>query len=233
MLEGPLAENAEMKSLMRAELSWFCGAESENASSCAIGRLFETRRLEKEERTALNGLSDMRIEDGTWPWFPGGCRNDFMTFTIVSGFGRLRQLGVAPKMELALAALPSLDAWVTERYKTVLRGGRQGENQLTPMVALALYARSFFLNDCAIGSADRDVFAFFTGQAKRYGLKMERPQQAHLALALKRWGDAAAAASLLKAVRDTAVTDEEKGMYWRDERPSASGAHTPRLRRGR
>ena len=226
-LKSPLEKNAEMRSVMLEETPWVREAEDETAARNNVGVLFEARRLKQEQASALKRLADARIADGAWPWFPGGPKNDFMTFYIVAGFGRLRQLGVPSEMGLALAALPGLDAWVAAQYKEALSGSRQTENHLSPTVALALYARSFFLKDRVVGGADQAAFAFFIGQAKAHGPRMGRQQQAQLALALKRWGEPAAAAAILKAARDTATVDDELGMFWRDAEQTPGWAGAP------
>jgi uncharacterized protein YfaS (alpha-2-macroglobulin family) len=219
-LTSPLEKSEEMKAVMMEETPWLREAASESAARRNVGILFDEARLRDESSRALKQLEEARISDGTWPWFPGGSRCDFITLYIVAGFGRLRHLGASADTALAVAALPRLDAWATQEYKEIVRNGKKEENPLTPTIALYLYARSFFLKDCAIAAADREAVDYFIGQAKRHWLKQGRQSQAHLALALQRWGDAATPGAIMKSIKERATVDEEQGLFWRDaERP--------------
>jgi len=219
-LMSPLEKNAELKAVMLDETPWLREATSEGAARRNVGVLFEEARLKEECGNALKRLAEARISDGTWPWFPGGSRNDFITLYIVAGFGRLRQLGVPAEVKLAVDALPRLDAWMSEEYREILRRGGKEPDQLSPTVALYLYARSFFLKDRPVGKEDREAVEYFIGQAKRHWQNSGRQSQAHLALALKRWGDDATPAAIMKSAREFATVDQEMGMCWREtERP--------------
>ncbi|HNX34749.1 MAG TPA: alpha-2-macroglobulin family protein [Kiritimatiellia bacterium] len=226
-LKSPLEKNEDLKAVMLEETPWLCEAESESAARRNVGRLFDASRLQEESARTLRRLAEMRIADGTWPWFPGGNRNDFITLYIVSGFGRLRQLGVPAEMGLAFDALPRLDTWMTETYKEMLHRGDKTSFDLPPTVALALYARSFFLKDRAVGKPDREAYEYFIGQARCHWQKAGRQPQAHLALALKRWGDEVTPAAILKSLSDSATVDEEMGMCWRDTELSWSWSRAP------
>ncbi|HEC04049.1 MAG TPA: hypothetical protein ENI81_10990, partial [Phycisphaerales bacterium] len=47
-------------------------------------------------------------------------------------------------------------------------------------------------------------------------LQLWRQSQAHLAIALKRFGDLQTPGQIMRSIREHSVTDEELGMYWRD-----------------
>ncbi len=226
-LKSPLEKNEAMKAVMIEETPWLRAAASESAARRNVGLLFDETRLKAESGRALQQLEEARISDNTWPWFPGGNRSDTITLYIVAGFGRLRHLGAAADMGLATAALTRLDAWLTEEYREIQRRGEKEENHLTPTVALYLYARSFFLKDAAVDAANREAVSYFIGQAKRYWPQAGLQSQAHLALALQRWGDTVTPAAILKSVRESATVSEELGMFWRETGPAWSWAAAP------
>ncbi len=226
-LKSPLEKNADMKAVMIEETPWLREAASESAARRNVGLLFDEARLKEESALTLKKLEDARISDNTWPWFPGGNRCDTITLYIVAGFGRLRNLGASTEMGLAVAALPRLDAWMAEEYKEIQHRGKKEENHLTATVAFYLYARSFFLKDVAVGADSREAVEYFIGQAKQYWQKVGRQSQAHLALALQRWGDTVTPAAILKSVREYATVNEEFGLFWRDTELSWSWARAP------
>ena len=54
-------------------------------------------------------------------------------------------------------------------------------------------------------------------QAKKYWLQLAcRQSQAHLAVALKRFGDQETATAIMKSIKERCVSNEELGMFWRD-----------------
>jgi len=110
-----------------------------------------------------------------------------------------------------------LDAWVDRIHKEILRHGKPDENHLSTTIALYLYGRSFFLKDKPVDAAHKVAVDYFLGQAKKYWLQLaNRQSQAHLALALKRWGDKETPKDILKSIKERSVSNEEMGMFWRD-----------------
>ena len=55
----------------------------------------------EETARLLRKMAEMQHGDGSWPWFPGGPGNDYITLYITTGFGRLRHLGA--KVDTAAA----------------------------------------------------------------------------------------------------------------------------------
>jgi uncharacterized protein YfaS (alpha-2-macroglobulin family) len=159
----------------------------------------------------------MQLGDGSWPWFPGGPGNDYITLYITTGFGRLRHLGVDVNVQPAVRSLARLDGWIETIYREILKTGNEDDNHLTPTIALYLYGRSFFLKDRPIAPANKEAIDYFLGQAKKYWLELaNRQSQGHLAVALNRFGDKQTAQGIMKSIRERSVTNEEMGMFWRD-----------------
>ena len=84
------------------ETPWVLDAKSETEQKHKIGLLFEANRLKSETERAYNTLAKMQNNDGGFPWFPGGRSNDYITLHIMSGFGRLRHLGVSVNTDIAI-----------------------------------------------------------------------------------------------------------------------------------
>jgi hypothetical protein len=170
----------------------------------------------------LKKVREAQLDDGSWPWFPGGRSNDYITLYIVTGFARLRHLGVDVDVAPAIRALDRLDAWLDETYRDIRK--RQvtvGAIQLTPQVALYLYGRSFYLRDKPVAQPHQEALNYFLDQAKRYALSITaRQSQGHLALALNRFGDTETAQAIMKSLKEKSVTDRELGRFWRDTESS-------------
>jgi hypothetical protein len=216
-LDSPLEKNQDIKSVMLEETPWVRQAESESQARRNVGILFEDNRLNDETARVLKKLAEGQYESGAWPWFPGGPPNDYITLYITTGFGRMRHLGVKVDMQPAFKSLARLDGWIDEIYRDILRHDHKDDNQLNPTIAFYLYGRSFFLGDRPIAPQHKEAVDYFLGQARKYWLKLaDRQSQAHLAVALKRFGDKATAEGIMRSIKERSVSDEELGMFWRD-----------------
>jgi uncharacterized protein YfaS (alpha-2-macroglobulin family) len=220
-LDSPLEKNQDLKSVMIEETPWLRQAQSESQARRNVGILFDENRLNYETDATMTKLTDMQLEDGRWPWFPGGPGNDYITLYIVTGFGRLRRLGVDVPVAPAVRALSRLDEWMDEHFQDIQRHWTEPENYVpSPTDALYLYGRSFFLNDMPIAAEHKPAVEFFLKQSRKLWLNTDcRQSQGQLALALKRWGgndNLAAAQAIMRSVRERSVSNEEMGMFWRD-----------------
>ena len=217
-LDSPLFKNQDLKSLMIEETPWLRQAQDESQARRQVGILFEDHRLAEEIRRTQIRLADRQHPDGSWPWFPGGRGNEFITLYIVSGYGRLRQMGVE-NLDLAPAqrALRILDQWAVERHQRIRHDQRLEDHILNPLDALLLYGRSFFLADQAPTGDTASAYAYFLERGRQtWNQTRHRQSQAHLALALQRWDDARHARIIMESIRQRAVEDEEMGLFWRD-----------------
>jgi len=105
-----LEKNHDLKSLMLEETPWYRQAQDESKARKNVGILFDDNRLNSEMSSALQKLNQMQLADGSWPWFPGGKGNDYITLYITTGFGRLRHLNVDVPVDSALRSLP-ISCW--------------------------------------------------------------------------------------------------------------------------
>ncbi len=220
-LDSPLEQNPDLKSVTLLATPWVRQGQSEAQARRNVGLLFDRDRLERESASATTKLLAMQRADGMWPWFPGGPANEYLTLYITTGFGRLRHLGVDVAMDAPKRSLQGLDAWSDQMYRAILRRGNPEANHLSPLVALYLYGRSFYLADQPIAAPYTAARDYWLGQAKRYWLQLDsRQAQGQLAVALQRFGDRKTALAILASVREHAVTNDEMGMFWRDEEHS-------------
>src|SRR5262249_50641492 len=123
-LDSPLEKNQDLKSVLLEETPWLRQARDESQARRQIGVLFDANRLDYETQNTLRKLAEMQLADGSWPWFPGGRGNDYITLYITTGFGRLRHLGADLKVDPAIRALDRLDGWMHQRYLDIQKSPR-------------------------------------------------------------------------------------------------------------
>jgi uncharacterized protein YfaS (alpha-2-macroglobulin family) len=220
-LDSPLEKNKDLVSVMLEETPWVRQATNESQSRRNVGILFDANRLDEESARALQQLSERQASDGLWPWFPGGRTSEYISLYIATGFGRLRRLGVDVDMTPATKSLDALDAWMADRYSRILKSPNPDGYIPSYTDAFYLYGRSFFLKDRPMTAKCGDSVNFFLGQARKYWLQVgSRQSQAHLAIALQRFGDHETAQAIMNSIKERSVADEELGMFWRDLEPS-------------
>jgi hypothetical protein len=219
-LDSPLEKNQDLKAVLIEETPWWRQARSESQARRNVGILFDENRLNYETERTLQKLTEMQLPDGSWPWFPGGRGNDYITLYITTGFGRLRHLGADINVEPAIRSLQRLDTWMQERFEDIQKRTKPDEYVPSATDALYLYARSFFLKDRPVEAQHRKASDFFLARSRDHWLKVaDRQSQGHLAVALKRWGgepNVAASRAIMKSIKERSVTNEEMGMFWRE-----------------
>jgi uncharacterized protein YfaS (alpha-2-macroglobulin family) len=226
-LDSPLEKNQDLKSVMLEETPWVRQAVKEGQARKNVGILFDDNRLNTETANLMAKLAQMQYADGSWPWFPGGPGNDYITLYITTGYGRLRHLGVKIDATPALKAIDRLDGWADRMYQEALKH-KPDENHLSATIGLYLYARSFFLTDKPVANQHRNAVDYWLGQAKKYWLQLaNRQSQAHIAVGLKRFGEKSVPTDIMKSIKERSKNDEEMGMYWRDLELSYSWFHAP------
>ncbi len=219
-LKSNLSKNQELKTALLEETPWVLEAQSEEQQKQNIALLFDLNRMADEQERAINILSERQLGDGSWPWFPGGRGDWYITQYMAEGFGHLQQLGAfdAKKDQNSQAmvdkALGFCDAKVIELYRELEKQVQAGkakweDDHLDGLVIHYLYTRSFFKVD-----RPGKEYAYYLDQAGKYWLGKGLYQEGMLALALHRAARPEAAGKIVASLRERATMKEELGMYW-------------------
>lgn len=220
-LDSPLEKNQELKALMLEETPWIRQAKVESEARKNLGVLFDQNRLEEETAQTLRKLSERQLADGRWSWFPGGLASDYISLYVMTGFGRLQHLGVHLDQTAAIKSLGGIDAEMTKEHDRIVGQLHPETYVLSPYDALYLYGRSFYLKDYPLPAVHQATVDFLLQQARKFWLQMNsRQSQAHLALALQRFGDAETAQAIMRSLKERSVHDEELGRFWRETEQS-------------
>ena len=219
-MKSNLAKNQELKTALLEETPWVLDAQSEEQQKQNIALLFDLNRMADEQERALNILTERQLGDGSWPWFPGGRGDWYITQYMVEGFGHLQQLGAfdAKKDQKSQSmldkALGFCDAKMVEQYRELEKQVKAGkakweDDHLDGLTIHYLYTKSFFKID-----RPGKEYAYYLDQAGKYWLGKGLYQEGLLALALHRAARPEAAAKIVASLRERATQKEELGMYW-------------------
>ena len=214
-LKSNLEKNEDLKAVTLMETPWVIEAQDETQAKRNVGILFEENTLNRNLNSAFNKLKNMQLSDGSWPWFPGGWPDPYITLYITTGFGRLRHLSVKTDISLALRSLDYLDRWIKEVYDDIIN---KSTNNLSPIIAFYLYGRSFYQEDQPVPQYAKQAVDYFIQQGEEYWLTLDsRLSQGYLALALCRFGKPEIPKKIQASIKERSVQNEEMGMFWRED----------------
>ncbi|MFA5161350.1 MAG: MG2 domain-containing protein [Elusimicrobiales bacterium] len=194
------------------ETPWAEVARGRPASANAVD-LLNPALVEDERKRALDKLAQYQLEDGGFPWFPGGQADLYMTLYVLDGFAQAEAHGVdAPREITARAA----------RYVAGAAPRLLGDDTKPPDLALAVYAAYVMSSfpeqwpDYEKGFALARKWAGFAGE---FSDMLTAYGKARLAYAWLRLGNSELADRYLSAAMDGAIRDEY-GTHWAQEKNS-------------
>ena len=223
-----LQKNQELKSILLEETPWVLQGKTEEQQKKNIALLFDMDRMGRELASSLDKLKDMQSPGGGFVWFKGGPEDRYMTQYVLTGIGHLQKLNAVPASmadkikEIVTAALPFLDKKIREDYDEEMKRERQqpaigkpaGRRWIGELPVQYLYMRSLF-NDYGIPGNIFPAVNYYRKQAQQLWVQSSKYMQGMIALALFRTGDVQTAKDIIASLRQNAIRDEEKGMYWK------------------
>jgi len=211
-----LDKNSELKQILLTETPWVRDAQNETEQRRRIAELFDTERMDWELNIALKKLRQNQQVDGGWGWFNGMRSNFYITRYILSGFGKLRKMGVrktdSETQEMLENAITFLDEEMAEYYPT--RNLNKEKYTPTWVDLHTLYARSFYLQDFALKGKARTTYNAILKIISEKWTKLDASQKGLAAVILNRSGYENDAKKVMVSLRETALISEEFGTYW-------------------
>ncbi len=221
-----LEKKQELKSLLIQETPWLRDAQSETEQKKRIALLFDLNKMKNEQTNALNKLQQNQMSSGAWPWFKGGRANRYITQHIVTGLGHLKHLNVtlsaveAQENNMLQKAIAYLDAEFVKEYEQMKKyAANLNDDHLSPMQIQYLYMRSFF-KEVKTSKKVTDIMGYYKGQAQKYWPNRRLYLKGMLVLVLHRMDDSATANKILRSLKENSITNEELGMYWKENTAS-------------
>ncbi|MBS1603245.1 MAG: alpha-2-macroglobulin [Bacteroidetes bacterium] len=224
-----LQKNQELRSVLLEETPWVLRGKTEEQQKKNVALLFDMSRMSAELEATFGKLKAMQSPDGGFAWFNGGPTDLYITQYILTGIGHLQQLkaipeAAAPKVSgLIRQALAYVDEQMKKKYESLKEDERRsrplpsGKPIAPPIGELPvqyLYMRSFF-NDYGIPGSILPAVSYFRKQVQGTWVSRSKYMQGMIALALFRTGDVQTAKDIIRSLKQTAIVDEEKGMYWK------------------
>ncbi len=221
-LLSQLEKDQDLKAIMLQETPWVLEAKSETEQRSRIATLFEVNTLRGQQTRALNLLQQKQKYNGGWPWMDGMPESAYITTYILTGFGKLQQMGAWNSLSKADQntaqsicdkAVRYLEYDVAETYRYMKRHSKGKDWPIGSSTLAELYALSFFKEQ----NSDKDF-----ATAKKYYLKsldetwtsFNFNQRSKGALVLYRTGNEKTAKLMIQSFKECAQKNEQIGMYW-------------------
>jgi hypothetical protein len=219
-LQSNLAKNEELKSLLLQETPWVLASKNEAEQKRNIALLFDLVRMENELNGTMLKLREMQSPNGGFVWFKGGPDDRYMTQYIVTGIAHLQKIKALHPSQteninaILERALPYLDKRIEEDYRMLIKSNSDLKKYVPgPTEIQYLYARSFFTK--AIPAATQKAYQYYGDRARLTWVSQTKLLQGMTALICHRAKDSKTAGQILESLRQTAIRNEELGMYWK------------------
>lgn len=224
-LTSNLEKNQELKSILIEETPWLRDAQSESEQKKRIALLFDLNKMNSELQKAQRQLQNNQMSNGAWAWFEGGKPNRYITQHIITGIGHLKQLKVTEnnlEVTAISKAINYLDAEFVEEYKSLTKYSSKvdlSKDHLSMTQLHYLYMRSFF-PEIEKSEEVQGITNYYLTQIDNYWLSRPLYAKGLMALISHRNNKANQAQKILKSLKETAIVNDELGMYWKDNTAS-------------
>ena len=219
-----LQKNEELKSVLLEETPWVLQAKNEEQQKKNIALLFDMMRMSRELNSAYEKLKQMQSPNGGFVWFKGGPDDRYITQYIVTGIGHLKKLnGYTKEQEAKLkqilsTAIPYLDKAINRDYNDLLKYKADLKKYVPGYTQIQyLYMRSFF-PEYPVPADSKKAYAYFRERIQKTWTQQNNYMEGMIALGLFRTGDQKTPAAILKSLKETSITNNELGMYWKNIR---------------
>ena len=220
-----LEKNQELKSILIQETPWLRDAQSETEQKKRIALLFDLNKMNNELQNAKNKLKQNQMSNGAWAWFNGGRPNRFITQHIITGFGHLKQLDVTQsdsEASMIRKAIQYLDSEFIEEHNNLTKYNKDvdlSKDHLSHMQIHYLYMRSFF-PEIKTSKEVKTIMDYYQSQIQNYWLSRSLYNKGLMALISFRNNDTNTTSKILNSLKETSITSEELGMYWKSNENS-------------
>ena len=187
--------------------------ESKGArSSWPVVDMLDPKTVAAEKEDAISKLKAYQHPDGSFPWFPGGRSNLYMTLYVLEGLAEAARYGVAIPEDTAKKAL----AYVLGE----IPGHLKPEEDQTSLILYAAYVATSFPASWAESKTALTYAKAWVDYADKHSNAMTAFGKAYAAYVYLRLGEKDKAESYLARAMDGARSDDIAGVYWTPEKIS-------------
>ena len=222
-LLSKLEKDQELKAILLKETPWVMQAKTVAQQRSRLTVLFDALRLPMQQRRALNVMSKQQKDSGGWSWMDIMPESPFITTRILSGFGKLKEMGALESLSRGNAndangiikkAVRFIEKEVSDTYLKDKQS--KSEPVLNTLLIDELYALSFFEQETSTLTIEQ-AKTYYLGLLEKNWKTYNFDRQAKMALVLYRNGKTDAAKLITQSLKERAQQNDEAGMYWKKD----------------
>ena len=222
-LLSKLEKDQELKAILLKETPWVLQAKTVPEQRSRLAVLFDAIRLPLQQQHALKVMMKQQKDSGGWSWMERMPESPFITTRILSGFGKLKEMGALESLNygngkdantIIKNAVRFLEKDVSDTYQKAKQS--KTEPVINTLLVDELYALSFFKQETSTLMED-EVKNSYLGLLEKNWKTYNFDRQAKIALVLYRNGKTDAAKLITKSLKERAQQNDEVGMYWQKD----------------
>ncbi len=223
-LTSLLEQNEELKQVLLSATPWALQATDETERMQQLATLLDQNRANRLAQVAVSKLHNLQNNDGGISWFNGMNSSFSTTLNTLEGFTRLRAMGVAIDEgnigneigEMQNRAIRFIDQEVVKRWNKNHKNSSYKNDRLSYSDLNYLYVRSGY-RDIPLSGELLEIHKALVENLKHWG-NFNNIEKAYTAIALHRYGFTQEAKEIIASLRQYAVTQADKGMFWPNSR---------------
>jgi len=177
-----------------------------------VADMLDPKVVAAQKQNAIDKLKAYQNSDGSFPWFPGGQPNLYMTLYVLEGLAEASRYGVEVPQDMVGKAVGYALAELPAHMKP--------EEDQTSLILYAAYVLTSFPASSEDGKAALAYARVWADYADKHADAMTAFGKAYAAYVYLRLGEKAKADSYLARAMDGARTDAVSGVYWTPEKIS-------------
>ena len=211
-----LSENEELKSILLSETPWILDSESEEVKKKNLSMLLDLNKMNGASEIAFEKLRLKQKLSGGFAWFDGGKENEYITRHIVSGLTHLDKLckneDLSKQIDIIISkAIPYLDNNFLENKKNNLKYNTLSTNATSDLHYLYTRSSVYYYN---LTDQLKTNIPKYLAEIKTNFMQFSLYEKALASLILNRFNDKKTAKIIIEGLKQTAVNNEDSGMYW-------------------
>ncbi len=215
-----LQKNQQLKQVLLEETPWVLAANTEAERKKNLAELFDLLKLAESNQSSLAKLQELQLPNGAFSWFKGGYEDPYITTYILTGIGKLKILGALTPDQvdqfrpMLIKAIQYADEKINSAYQWLISHSIDlNLKHIGSREIQYLYMRSFFAD---IVKKTTTASNYYFKQSKINWKQFSVYYQSMIGLIqLRNKDEQFVGKTLLPSIFENAVTDTQKGMYWK------------------
>ena len=223
-LQSQLSKNEELKDLILQETPWVAAADRESEQRQRLADFFDENGINNRLETAIEKLTALQNNDGSFAWYPGMEGSTYITVAIEEMLARLQSM-VSPSTPIAPIynkAFTYIGKDMTELVAKMKKEEKKGHRQSFPNFTALRWLYLCAINGRTLKTDVKAANDYLINLLKKDIKNQTIYEKAMTAVVLVKHGEKTKAKEYVKSLKEYTVYTEEMGRYYDTRRASYS-----------